>query len=94
MSYAEKRSGKLTGVWIAERVLAGSRLRQRCATKAEADRWEAYVDATGAAPLDGTGARVLHSLGKVAKQARAEREATPLSRSANLLGHASEAYGA
>ena len=74
MSYAEKRKGALTGMWIGERVLKGSRVRCRALTKAEADKWEAYVDATGTVPLDGTGASAKHSLGYVAKEARSRRK--------------------
>lgn len=74
MSYAEKRKGTLTGVWIAERIIKGERHRVRSATKAAADKWEAIVDATGVAPLEGTGATIKHSLGAVAKEARARRE--------------------
>jgi len=42
--------------------------------KAEADKWEAYVDLHGVAPLDGTGASISYPLGAVAKEARANRE--------------------
>lgn len=74
MSYAEKRGGKLTGIWIAERVIEGKRKRLRCPTKAAADKWEAIVDATGKPPMDGTGAFVPHPIGEVAKLARRERK--------------------
>lgn len=74
MSYAEKRKGVDTGRHIGERVIKGERVRFRSHSKAAADKWEAYVDATGHAPLDGTGATIRHSLGAVAKQARANRE--------------------
>jgi integrase len=73
VSYAEKRGGALTGVWIAERLVKGERARKRCDTKADADAWERYVDATGTLPLDGTGGANKHSIGATAKRARAER---------------------
>lgn len=74
MSYAEKRKGALTGVWIGERIIKGERHRIRANTKAAADKWEALVAATGSVPLDGTGASIKHSLGAVAKEARSRRE--------------------
>jgi integrase len=74
MSYPERRNGELTGKWVGERRIDGARRRVRCLTKAEANKWEAYVDRHGQAPLDGTGATVKHSLGAVAKEARAKRE--------------------
>jgi hypothetical protein len=46
--YAEKRNGRLTGVFIAEVMHLGERVRKRFDTKREADRWEADVKATGA----------------------------------------------
>jgi integrase len=73
MSYAERRNKVLTGVWLAERVIDGVRVRFRADTKAEGDKWERYVDATGKAPIDGTGSNAKHSLGAVAARARAER---------------------
>jgi integrase len=73
MSYAEKRNGALTGVWLAERVIDGKRARFRADTKSEGDKWEHFVDAMGKAPLDGTGSSSKHSLGAVAARARAER---------------------
>ena len=84
MSYAEKRNGRLTGKWIAERVIKGKRERVRCNTKIAADKWEAFVDATGEAPLDGTGASVRYSLGELAKRARAERPEWKASRDPSL----------
>jgi hypothetical protein len=45
--YAEKRNGRLTGVFIAEVMHLGERVRKRFDTKRE-DRWEADVKATGA----------------------------------------------
>jgi hypothetical protein len=45
--YAEKRNGRLTGVFIAEVMHLGVRVRKRFDTKRE-DRWEADVKATGA----------------------------------------------
>jgi len=74
MSYPERRKGVMTGKWVGERVIAGKVKRVRSSTKAEADKWERYVDLHGHAPLDGTGASVAHSLGAVAKEARANRE--------------------
>jgi hypothetical protein len=46
--YAEKRNGRLTGVFIAEVMHLGVRVRKRFDTKREADRLEADVKATGA----------------------------------------------
>jgi hypothetical protein len=74
MSYAERRKGALTGVWIAERVIKGETKRFRAATKALGDAWEKHVDLHGVAPLDGTGASIKHAIGAVAKEARANRE--------------------
>ena len=74
MSYPERRKGVMTGKWVGERVIAGKVKRVRSSTKAEADKWERYVDLHGHAPLDGTGASVPHSLGAVAKEARGNRE--------------------
>jgi integrase len=74
MSYAERRKGVLTGRWIGERLIKGERVRFRADTKANADKWEAVVDATGSAPLDGTGSASKHSLGAIAKEARARRK--------------------
>lgn len=74
MSYGETRKGVRTGVWIAERVIAGKTTRFRTDTKAKGDAWERHVDLYGSAPLDGTGARIEHCLGAVAKEARANRE--------------------
>ena len=74
MSYPEKRKGVRTGMWVGERVIAGKVKRCRSRVKAEADKWEAYVDLHGVAPLDGTGASIAHPLGAVAKEARANRE--------------------
>lgn len=74
MSYDERRKGARTGWFIGERVIAGKVKRCRSRVKAEADKWEAYVDLHGAAPLDGTGACIPHPLGAVAKEARRNRE--------------------
>lgn len=74
MSYGERRKGVLTGMWIGERVIAGKTTRCRSHMKAEADKWEAYVDLHGHAPLDGTGASTPSPLGAVAKEARRNRE--------------------
>lgn len=74
MSYPERRKGAPTGRWIAERVVGGKRLRARRDTKAAADHWEKFVDATGAPPPDEQGkAFVLHPFGAIAKEARANR---------------------
>jgi integrase len=54
MSYAERRSGKLTGWWYGEvETREGStdiRFRKRFQTKDEADGYEAYIKATGKEP--------------------------------------------
>lgn len=85
MSYAERnRQGKLTGRWIGERSIDGVRRRVRCDKKSDADKWEAIVSATGKAPIDGTGASVAHSLGAVAKEARAQRKGWKGSRDPSL----------
>jgi integrase len=73
MSYAERRKGKLTGTWIAERVIAGRVCRFRADSKKAGDAWETYVDRFGVAPTDGTGASNPHSLGALKVRARAER---------------------
>jgi hypothetical protein len=65
-------------------MLKGVRERRRCDTKAAADEWEAVVSATGALPLDGTGASIKHPLRAVAKRARAEREDWKNSRDPSL----------
>src|SRR5262245_53284414 len=57
MSYPEKVRGNLTGVWIAEGnmdKLGGGRWRGRYLTKAEADKAEDLVRATGT-PLNRVG---------------------------------------
>lgn len=74
MSYLDRKKGVPTGKWVGERVIAGSVKRFRSPEKAKADAWEKYVDLHGHAPLDGTGASIEHSLGAVAKEARANRE--------------------
>lgn len=84
MSYPEKRKGVHTGVWIGERVIDGKVVRFRSRVKAAADKWEAIVDATGKAPMDGTGASIPHPLGAVAKEARANREGWKGSHDASL----------
>lgn len=51
MSYAERRSGKLTGKWIGEEVVRGKRFKRGgFDTKNKADGYEAYVRATGEEP--------------------------------------------
>lgn len=74
MSYDERRKGVRTGWFIGERVIDGKVKRCRSRVKAEADKWEAYVDLHGSAPLDGTGASISYPLGAVAKEARRNRE--------------------
>lgn len=58
MSYAERRSGKLTGWWYGEvEVRKGAtemRYRKRFQTKGEAEGYEAYVRATGNEPPGST----------------------------------------
>lgn len=49
--YPEKLKGRLTGVWIAEATLPGvGRVRKRCTTFAEGERWAGHVKLTGALP--------------------------------------------
>lgn len=74
MSYGERSKGALTGWFIGERVIEGRKRRCRSRDKAEADKWERYVDLHGHAPLDGTGASISFPLGMVAKEARRNRE--------------------
>jgi integrase len=74
MAYADKRGGKRTGVWIAERTINGVKTRHRTSTKAAGDAWERHVDLFGSVPLDGTGTTIAHPIGAVAKEARANRE--------------------
>jgi integrase len=73
MAYAERRGGRLTGIWIAERTIDGRKVRFRAESKKAGDAWEAYVDKHGCAPSDGTGATSKHSLGALKTRARAER---------------------
>lgn len=96
MSYAEKRKGKLTGRFIGERVVAGKVLRMRSSVKAEADKWERVIDATGTPPID-TAVSVPFSIGAVAKEARAQRKGWKGSRDTSLdqrLEVALEFFGA
>src|SRR6185503_9330634 len=67
--YAERRSGRLSGKWIAEVTHLGVRVRKRFDTKHEADRWEEIVKVTGQPPSDPKALVVAHSLGDVAKEA-------------------------
>ena len=48
--YAEKRNGRTTGVFIAEVMHLGVRVRKRFDVKRDADRWQEDVKATGAPP--------------------------------------------
>lgn len=55
MAYAEKRKGRLTGVWIGEAQMPPimgkrSKVRERFETLAAAERWEGLVKLTGALP--------------------------------------------
>lgn len=53
--YPERRSGRLSGKWIAEVTHIGVRVRKRFETKHEADRWADIIKATGAPPQDDPG---------------------------------------
>jgi integrase len=74
MSYAERRSGKLTGWWYGEAEVRTEntehRFRRRFKTKGEADGYEAYVKATGQEPPGMTDAPV-ESFSAVAASFRA-----------------------
>ncbi len=49
--YPERRKGALTGVWIAEATLPGiGRVRKRCETRGEGQRWSDLVALTGKLP--------------------------------------------
>lgn len=50
MAYAEKRDGKLTGVWIGEVYRKPKTFRRRFKTKKDADGYELYVKLTGEEP--------------------------------------------
>jgi integrase len=50
MAYAEKRDGKLTGVWIGEVYRKGRTFRRRFKTKKDAEGYELYVKLTGDEP--------------------------------------------
>lgn len=68
--YPERRSGRLTGVWIAEVTHLGKRRRDRFMTKHEAERWEGLVKLTGALPADAAKTDApAHPFGDVAKEA-------------------------
>jgi hypothetical protein len=47
MSYAERRGGRRTGIWLAERTVGGERVRFRAESKKAGDAWEAL-----ASPID------------------------------------------
>lgn len=67
--YPERRSGRLTGVWIAEVMHLGKRRRDRFPTKYEAERWADITKITGAPPEEPKALVVAHSFGDVAKEA-------------------------
>jgi integrase len=75
--YPEKRKGRTTGVWIAEAFLPGvGRVRKRCQTFAEGERWADTVTLTGRVPegslpskAAATGDQV--TIGRVASEAKA-----------------------
>lgn len=50
MSYPERRGGKTTGHWYGETVHNRCKFRRRYGSKAEADDYEAFVQATGREP--------------------------------------------
>jgi integrase len=50
MAYAEKRDGKLTGVWIGEVYRKPKTFRRRFKTKKDAEGYELYVKLTGEEP--------------------------------------------
>jgi integrase len=50
MAYAEKREGKLTGVWIGEVYRKPKTFRRRFKTKKDAEGYELYVKLTGEEP--------------------------------------------
>jgi integrase len=50
MAYAEKREGKLTGVWIGEVYRKPKTFRRRFRTKKDAEGYELYVKLTGEEP--------------------------------------------
>jgi integrase len=50
MAYAEKRDGKLTGVWIGEIYRKPKTFRRRFKTKKDAEGYELYVKLTGEEP--------------------------------------------
>jgi integrase len=56
MAYAEKRDGKLTGVWLGEVYRKPKTFRRRFKTKKDAEGYELYVKLTGDEPptLDNT----------------------------------------
>ena len=84
MSYGERRGGKLTGVWIGERVVNGAKRRCRANTKKDADAWETYIDRFGVLPTDGTGSSNPHTLGALKVRARSERADWKASRDPSL----------
>lgn len=53
--YPERRSGRLSGKWIAEVTHLGVRVRKRYDSKHEADHWADTTKLTGEAPLDDPG---------------------------------------
>jgi integrase len=66
--YPERRSGRLTGKWIAEITDHGERRRKRHETQAEAERWVGFIKLTGAPPPEVTVATE-NTFGAVAKEA-------------------------
>jgi integrase len=81
--YQEKRGGKPTGIFIAEKVLAGERRRARFETQKAAQKWYDVATATGAFPVL-EGQSDPRSFAEVAKEARANREGWKASRDPSL----------
>jgi len=68
--YPERRSGRLTGKWIAEITQHGGRRRKRFDTRAEAERWADFTKAEGAPPSDARHDEpTAYPFGTVAKEA-------------------------
>ncbi len=42
--YPERRKGRLTDIWIAEKMVYGKRVRARCDTREEAERWLGFIN--------------------------------------------------
>jgi integrase len=68
--YPERRSGKLTGCWIAEVTAHGERRRKRHESQSAAQRWCDFIKLTGAPPPEEKAEVTGHTFGSVADEAK------------------------